>query len=170
MQVDMWDQATVAIGGFSRMDDATESLRKAREDLKNLQEGVGGDSGDSQQDSAVVNWTQRSRHGEGTPEVSPRQISKTERKKVSIVPKRPLEEQSKPSFASPSPWNTLPREVHMALVHTQMNEGDTTDRSVDGHDQPKIYNIQDHTLQVLMHPSILEYTCRPREQGLDGQQ
>ena len=27
---------------------------------------------------------------------------------------------------------------------------------MDGHDQPKIYAIQDHTLEVLMHPSVLE--------------
>ena len=28
--------------------------------------------------------------------------------------------------------------------------------SVDGHDQPKIHQIRDHTLEVLMHPSVLE--------------
>ena len=27
---------------------------------------------------------------------------------------------------------------------------------MDGHDQPKIYTIRDHTLKVLMHPSVLE--------------
>ena len=28
--------------------------------------------------------------------------------------------------------------------------------SVDGHDQPKIYTIRDHTLEVLVHPDVLE--------------
>ena len=27
---------------------------------------------------------------------------------------------------------------------------------MDGHDQSKIYTIRDHTLEVLMHPSVLE--------------
>ena len=27
---------------------------------------------------------------------------------------------------------------------------------MDGHDQPKIYDIRDHTLEVLMHPRVLE--------------
>ena len=39
---------------------------------------------------------------------------------------------------------------------TQIYDGETTERPVDGHDQPKIYTIRDHTLEVLMHPSVLE--------------
>ena len=27
---------------------------------------------------------------------------------------------------------------------------------MDGQDQPKIYTIRDHTLEVLMHPDVLE--------------
>ena len=73
-----------------------------------------------------------------------------------MVPKSPLEEPRKLSFASPSPWNTLPRELHMDLGRTQINDGETTESPVDGHDQPKIYTIRDHTLEVLMHPSVLE--------------
>ena len=34
--------------------------------------------------------------------------------------------------------------------------GDTTEIPVDGQDQPNIYEIRDHTLEVLMHPSVLE--------------
>ena len=34
--------------------------------------------------------------------------------------------------------------------------GETTESPVDGQDQPKIYEIRDHTLEVLMHPSRLE--------------
>ena len=35
-------------------------------------------------------------------------------------------------------------------------EGATTESPVDGQDQPKIYTIRDHTLEVLMHPDVLE--------------
>ena len=35
-------------------------------------------------------------------------------------------------------------------------EGATTESAVDGQDQPKIYTIRDHTLEVLMHPDVLE--------------
>ena len=43
----------------------------------------------------------------------------------------------------------------MDLGRTQMNDGETTESPVDGHDQPKIYTIRDHTLEVLMHPRVL---------------
>ena len=35
-------------------------------------------------------------------------------------------------------------------------EGATTESPVDGQDQPRIYTIRDHTLEVLMHPDVLE--------------
>ena len=35
-------------------------------------------------------------------------------------------------------------------------EGATTESPVDGQDQPKIYSIRDHTLEVLMNPDVLE--------------
>ena len=73
-----------------------------------------------------------------------------------MVPYRAPEEPRKLNFASPGTWNTLPREVHMDLGRTQINDGETTESSVDGHDQPEIYTIRDHTLEVLMHPSVLE--------------
>ena len=73
-----------------------------------------------------------------------------------MVPKRAQREPRKLSFASPSAWNVLPRKVHMDLRRTQINDGGTTESPVDGHDQPKIYTILDHTLEVLMHPSVLE--------------
>ena len=73
-----------------------------------------------------------------------------------MVPERAPEETEKLSFASPSPWNTLPREVHLDLGHTQLNAGETTESPLDGHDQPKIYIIRDHALEVLMHPCVLE--------------
>ena len=73
-----------------------------------------------------------------------------------MVPKRAPEEPKQLNLASSSPWNTLPREVHMDLGRTQINDGETTESPVDGHDQPKIYTIRDDTLEVLMHPSVLE--------------
>ena len=73
-----------------------------------------------------------------------------------MAPRRALEEPRKLTYASPSPWNTLPREVHMDLGRTQINDGETTESPVHGHDQPKIYTIRDHTLELLIHPSVLE--------------
>ena len=35
-------------------------------------------------------------------------------------------------------------------------EGATTESPVDGQDQPRIYTIRDHTLEVLMHQDVLE--------------
>ena len=35
-------------------------------------------------------------------------------------------------------------------------EGATTESPVDGQDQPRIYTIRDQTLEVLMHPDVLE--------------
>ena len=73
-----------------------------------------------------------------------------------MVPKRALEEPRNLSFASPSPWNALPREVLMDLGRTQINDGETTDSPVDGHDECKICTIRDHMHEVFMHPSVLE--------------
>ena len=73
-----------------------------------------------------------------------------------MVPKRSPEEPSKLSFASPSTWDAVPRDVHMDFGRTQVNHGETTESLVDGHDQPKIYTIRDHTLEELMHLSVLE--------------
>ena len=73
-----------------------------------------------------------------------------------MVPKRAPEEPSKLTFATRSPWNTLPWKVHMDLGRTQRNDRETTESPVDGHDQPKTYTIRDHTLEVLMQPSVLE--------------
>ena len=35
-------------------------------------------------------------------------------------------------------------------------EGATTESTLDRQDQPRIYTIRDHTLEVLMHPDVLE--------------
>ena len=83
-------------------------------------------------------------------------ISKIEKGKVPMVPRRALEEASKLSLASVSPWNALPREVHMDSGRKQIHDGEARERIVDGHDQPEVYTIRDHTLEVLMHPSVLE--------------
>ena len=43
-----------------------------------------------------------------------------------------------------------------ATYERHQKEGATTESPVDGQDQPKIYTIRDHTLEVLMHPDVLE--------------
>ena len=71
------------------------------------------------------------------------------------MPKMAPEEPKPLSFATPNPWSALPREVHVGTGHGK-KEGATTESPVDGQDQPKIYTIRDHTLEVLMHPDVLE--------------
>ena len=96
--------------------EVAESLRQAPEDFKNLQERNGRQGpGDSQQDGAAVSRTWRGPQGVGTPEVSPPQISKIERRKVPMVPKRASKEPIQLSFASPNLWNALLRDLHMSL-------------------------------------------------------
>ena len=71
------------------------------------------------------------------------------------MPKKAPEEPKPLSFATPNPWSALPREVHVGTGHGK-KEGATTESPVDGQDQPKIYTIRDHTLEVVMHPDVLE--------------
>ena len=72
------------------------------------------------------------------------------------MPKKAPDEPKPLSSATPNPWSTLPREVHVGTGHGK-KEGATTESPVDGQDQPKIYTIRDHTLEVLMHPDVLEF-------------
>ena len=71
------------------------------------------------------------------------------------MPEKAPEEPKPLSFATPNPWSTLPREVYVDKGRGK-KEGATTVSPVDGQDQPKIYTIRDHTLEVLMHPDVLE--------------
>ena len=71
------------------------------------------------------------------------------------MPKKAPEEPKPLSFATPNPWSALPREVHVGTGRGK-KEGATTESPVDGQGQPKIYTIRDHTLEVLMHPDVLE--------------
>ena len=71
------------------------------------------------------------------------------------MPKKATEEQKPLSFATPNRWSALPREVYVGKGRGK-KEGATTKSPVDGQDQPKIYTIRDHTLEVLMHPDVLE--------------
>ena len=71
------------------------------------------------------------------------------------MPKRAPEEPERLSFVTPNPWSALPREVYVAKGRDK-KERATTESSVDGQDQPRIYGIRDHTLEVLMHPNVLE--------------
>ena len=52
-------------------------------------------------------------------------------------------------------WSALPREVYVGKGRGK-KEGATTESLVDGQDQPRIYTIRDNTLEVLMHPDVLE--------------
>ena len=71
------------------------------------------------------------------------------------MPKKALEEPKPLSFVTPNPWSALPREVYVGKGRGK-KEGATTESPVDGQDQPRIYTIRDHTLEVLMHPDVLE--------------
>ena len=71
------------------------------------------------------------------------------------MPRKAPEEPKPLSFATPNPWSALPREVYVGKGHGK-KEGATTESPVDGQVQPRIYTIRDHTLEVLMHPNVLE--------------
>ena len=71
------------------------------------------------------------------------------------MPKKAPEEPKPLSFANPTPWSALPREDYVGKGRGK-KEGATTESPVDGQDQPKIYTIRDHTLEVLMPPDVLE--------------
>ena len=71
------------------------------------------------------------------------------------MPKKAAEEPKPLSFVTPNPWSALPREVYVGKGRGNI-EGATTESLVDQQDQPKLYTIRDHTLQVLMHPDVLE--------------
>ena len=71
------------------------------------------------------------------------------------MPKKAPEEPKPLSSAIPNPWSALPREVYVGKGRGK-NEGAITERPVDGQDQPRIYTIRDHTLEVPMHPDVLE--------------
>ena len=71
------------------------------------------------------------------------------------MPEKAPEEPKPLSFATPNPWSALPREVYVGKGRGK-KEGATKESPVDGQDQPKIYTIRDHTLEVLMHPDVLE--------------
>ena len=71
------------------------------------------------------------------------------------MPKKAPEEPKPLSLATPNPCSALPREVYVGKGRGK-KEGATTESPVDRQDQPKIYTISDHTLEVQMHPDVLE--------------
>ena len=71
------------------------------------------------------------------------------------MPKGDPEEPKPLSSASLNPWCALPKDVYVGTGREE-REGATTESPVDGQDRPKIYTIRDHTLEVLMHPDVLE--------------
>ena len=112
--------------------------------------------GDSQQDGALVDRTQRGPHGSGTTEDSPSKISGIQLKKAFMMPKNVRKEPKLLISASVNPWDALLREVQVDIGSWDKRVGETTESPVDGQDQPEIYEIRDHTLEVLMQPSMLE--------------
>ena len=60
------------------------------------------------------------------------------------------------SSEHPTTWPNLTNEVEVGNLKKIRVDPDDLRISVDGHDQPKIYEIRDNTLKVLMHPSVLE--------------
>ena len=60
------------------------------------------------------------------------------------------------SFEHPTTRLPLTDEVEVGNVKKIRVDSDESRKCVDGHDQPKIYDIRDHTLEVLMHASELE--------------
>ena len=71
------------------------------------------------------------------------------------MPEKAPKEPKALSFVTPNPWSALPREVYVGKGRGK-KEGATTKSPVDRQDQPTIYTIRDHTLEVLMHPDVLE--------------
>ena len=72
------------------------------------------------------------------------------------MPKKVPKEPKPLSSTSANRWDALPREVQVDIGSWDKRVGETTESPVDGQDQPKLYEIRDHTLEVLMHPSVLE--------------
>ena len=72
------------------------------------------------------------------------------------MPKKVPKDPKPLSSTSANPWDALPREVQVEIPSWYKKVGETTESPVDGQDQPKIHEIRDHTLEVLMHPSVLE--------------
>ena len=59
-------------------------------------------------------------------------------------------------FCQSQSRGALPRQVQVDIGNWDKKVGDSWKSPVDGQDQPKIYEICDHTLKVLMHPSVPE--------------
>ena len=72
------------------------------------------------------------------------------------MPKKVPKEPKPLSSTSANPWDAPPREVQVDTSSWDKKVGETTEGPLDGQNQPKIHEIRDHTLEVLMHPSVLE--------------
>ena len=73
-----------------------------------------------------------------------------------MMPEKVPEEPKLLSFARANPWVALPMEVHVDIASWDRKVRGTTESPLDGQDRPKIYDIRDHTLKVLMHQLLLE--------------
>ena len=137
------------------IEEVAEDMLRTLEELKAQQRGGQSLSG-LQQEGAAAGHVWRCPHESGTSEVSaPKITGILEKAKAHRVPKKAPEEPKPLSFTEPNPWSALQREVYVGKGRGK-KEGATTESPVDGQDQPKIYDIRDHTLEVLMHPDVLE--------------
>ena len=67
-----------------------------------------------------------------------------------MVPMKVPKEPKPLTFARINRSDTLRREVQVDISNWDKKVGETTEIPVDGQDQPKIHQISDHTLEVLM--------------------
>ena len=89
-------------------------------------------------------------------EDSPPKISGIQSKKASTVPKKVREKHRWLNFSRANPWDVLSREVQVDIGDQHKKVQVTWESPTDGQDESKIFEIRDHTLEVFMHPSVLE--------------
>ena len=90
------------------------------------------------------------------PEDFPPKSSGIRSKNAAMVPKKFLKGQKRLTFARANPWDAQPTEVQVYIGNRDKKPRKSTQGPVDGQDQPNTYEILDHRLEVLMHPSVLE--------------
>ena len=75
------------------------------------------------------------------------------------MPKKFLKEPEPLSSTDANPWDALPGEVQVDIRRWDKKVGETTERPVDGQEQPKIYEIRDHMLEVFFASIRARIAC-----------
>ena len=73
-----------------------------------------------------------------------------------MVPKKVPKEPKPLNSASANPWDALRRDVQVDSGSLDKKGGEIYESPVDGQNQPKVYEICDHRLEVRLHSSVLE--------------